>query len=1036
MGDAMEPIKFRCPNPRCGKKLSAPGERVGKKGRCPRCGTVLRVTAGEAEILRLPEPARQPPREQKVPPPPRPPIRIACPSCRTNLLVRAGMAGELITCPRCREFIRVPDVVEAEAAEEGEAELEVVEEEEAGKVGRWARVEALELEPLEEPVRGEQRRVTEAPRPLLLRIFWPATATGWVVSLSIHVGILILLALITVARIRLPSEKVLRAEVEALVARRTMAPELRREYGPQERPSDVDVDTGMPSLSAELPIAEQIELPGAEDTSAEGITLPTIGVSSPYGVRDDAGRIKATAAYGGALASENAVEAGLRWLAAVQEPDGSWDGEKFGGLSGYEPALTGLSLMAFLGAGYTQRAGIHATVVKKGIDYLISQQGSDGSITRYMYNHGIATLALCEAYGMTREERLKGPAQKGLEFIVEARKPGEGWRYWPQPDISDLSVTGWQLMALKSGILAGLEVPMTPIDDAMKWIETLSSQAGLVGYTNRDNPTMAMTAVGVLCRQLFGYSRYSPLVERPVRRIRANLPIWRRERGAETPVNFYYWYYATLALFNYGGEEWRGWNAKMRDILVDNQVASGAYDGSWEPVGEWCKSGGRIYASALAVMTLEVYYRYLPIYELARQEFEEASEESYFYGQRLYEGVSEAWLKYQSMVNLGKGESVEGLILAEEAREGYESFVEWLETRAELSEEEKPSADLLLAEANYRLATLYYSREDYDRAEEIISGFETRFPQYGEEYKLVYLQSLVNMGRSADSRMVGNVGMAEEYRERAIEPFLGREAPRGRGLEVLVWAGDSYRAHDKNYSRALELYGRALENYGEMIDYAARVPEVRLKMLECYVRLEDWSEAERTGKELAKQSFRKTSYAEAAFGLFARIGDELYLREQNAAAAVPFYEGALRQFGPGEKEPEKLSVKVKLGNCYIAVEKWVQAVGIYEELIEKYPGAEGVLRNLSRAYKGAGMYGKAKARLIELQELLKRGSLEYLRVRYEIAEVHYLAGEYELCYDSIALTKELYPSLGDRELQRGFEELERKAWRAMKGQPT
>jgi len=1040
----MEPLKFRCPNPRCRKKLSAPAARVGKRAKCPKCGTVLRVTEGEPEVVRLPEPEQQPPRPQQVPPPPRAPVRMTCPSCRTSLLVRADMGGELITCPRCREFITVPEILEEAAAEgaatgepEGEVELEVIDEEEPERVGGWAPAEALELEPLEEPERAEGRPAGEgAPRPLLLRILWPATATGWAVSLSIHVLILVLLALITVATIRKTDESLLRAEVEAVVIKRTMAPELGRDFGPEELPSDVNVDTGMPSLSANLPIAEVIQMPGADDSSVEGITVPTIGVSSPFGLRDRAGRVKATAAYGGSLSSENAVEAGLRWLASVQEPEGYWAGEKFGGLRGYEPALTGLSLMAFLGAGYTHRSGIHAPVVKKGLDYLVSTQGNDGSITRYMYNHGIGALALCEAYGMTRDESLKGPAQQAASFIVGAQKGGEGWRYNPNYETSDTSVTGWQLMALKSAILAGLEVPKKPINEALAWLESMSRVDGHVKYVAEGNATNATTAVGAYCRELFGYSRYSPFVEKPVRRIRANLPIWSREgRGVNAEVNFYYWYYATLALFNYGGEDWRVWNSKMRDILVDNQVGGGEFSGSWEPVGQWCSQGGRVYATAMAIMALEVYYRYLPLYEIPRDEFEEASEKSLYYGQRLYDGASQAWLRYQSMVNRGERDSVEALRLAEESKKGYGDFLEWLETKAELSEDDKPSVDVLEAEANYRLATLYYAGQDYDRTEELISKLDSEFPDYGDTDGLVYLQALVDIGRSEDSRLLGDVKQAEYYRDKAVEGFVDRGAPRSRGFEVLVWAGDSFRSHDKNYMRALELYGWALQEYSDIVDYLPRFPEVRLKVVECYVRMEAWPQAVSEAGKLTKHPFWKTEYDEAAFGLFVRIGDHLYLSEEEPGAAVPFYEGALRQLGAGKRNSDKLAVKVKLGSCYLASGKYSQAVGIYEELINKYPDSRGVLGNLAEAYKGAGSYEKAKARLIELQELLKRGSLEYLRNRYEIAEVHYLAKQYQLCHDSIALTKELYPSLGDRELQRKFKELEQKAWHALKGPP-
>jgi hypothetical protein len=244
----------------------------------------------------------------------------------------------------------------------------------------------------------------------------------------------------------------------------------------------------------------------------------------------------------------------------------------------------------------------------------------------FIYNHAIATLAMCEAYWMTRNPRYKKPAQEGLNFLAMARNPYLAWRYEPRGGENDTSVTGWCVMALKSGKFAGLEVDPAALDGARLWIDKMTDpQFGQVGYNftggvpsrpegkqDRFPPekSQSMTAVGVLSRIFLGED---PRTSEPIRK-GADLcvalpPVWNPDDGS---IDMYYWYYGTLAMFQVGGAPWKKWNAAMVPAIVksQHQKGSGARTGSWDPLGVWGDDGGRVYSTAVMVMCLEVYYRY------------------------------------------------------------------------------------------------------------------------------------------------------------------------------------------------------------------------------------------------------------------------------------------------------------------------------------------------------------------------------------------------------------------------------------------
>ncbi|MBX7168183.1 MAG: terpene cyclase/mutase family protein [Pirellulales bacterium] len=325
------------------------------------------------------------------------------------------------------------------------------------------------------------------------------------------------------------------------------------------------------------------------------------------------------AAGGGDGASEQAVARGLRWLAAHQQPDGGWDFDHTKGPCrgmcrnpGQSPSTTGatgVALLAFLGAGQTHLAGEYQDVVRQGLYYLgnhtlVTPQGGDlreGS----MYGHALAAWALCEAFALSDDPALGQLAQQAVDFMVYAQDAGGGgWRYTPgQP--GDLSVTGWHFMALKAAQLGYRQIPPQTLERATRFLDSVQGERGArYGYQDGSG-TETMTAVGLLCRMFAGCRRDDPGLVAGCEYLSGLGP---------ASDNMYFNYYATQVLFHHGGPRWQAWNAAMKPLLLQTQATEGHESGSWYFSGGKCEKGGRLFSTALAVMTLEVYYRYLPLY--------------------------------------------------------------------------------------------------------------------------------------------------------------------------------------------------------------------------------------------------------------------------------------------------------------------------------------------------------------------------------------------------------------------------------------
>ncbi len=416
---------------------------------------------------------------------------------------------------------------------------------------------------------------------------------------------------------------------------------------PEPEPEPQPEPEPLPPLpQPEVPaVTESIAKPGQEEqgTRVIGGDKPKPASGSAYAHRTGEAKAKALGDYGGDAQTENAVERGLAWLIRHQQPDGSWSSNQFNRLCKGEircdgvgrwdvpldVSMTSLAMLCFQGAGSTHEGGKYQESIGAALEYLLKTQQQDGLFlqpsqqTNYymMYNQGIATFALAELYAMTQDTRLCKPVELAVGFICRAQQTSGSWDYSnAKTGRYDTSITGWQVMALKSAQAAGIEIPSAVIYRCARFIDHVTIPSGEVIYSNlepapgRKGP--GMVAVGLASAQFMGFTNDDPLRRRQAALLLGHKPDWERIQRPKLLNSVYHWYYATLAMFQFGGREWEQWNRAMKKTLLDHQRRGGCRDGSWDPVdGFWGKVGGRIYATTLNILNLEVYYRYLPVHQ-------------------------------------------------------------------------------------------------------------------------------------------------------------------------------------------------------------------------------------------------------------------------------------------------------------------------------------------------------------------------------------------------------------------------------------
>ncbi len=476
---------------------------------------------------------------------------------------------------------------------------------------------------------------------------WLRQAPSWLTSLVVHVMVILILGILWLPT---QTQEVPNVIAENLDADNEQVEEVSDE--PLEEITEVNLSEMTEQVQTETTV-ENVEVAQTLDTSSaamdveladintdqkmlDGNLLKSVGAATgnDFSGRGDAqAKAALLAAGGGSPGSEKAVGLALEWLANHQLPDGSWSFDhrvgpcqgrcgnpgSLGGKS--RKGSTGMALLPFLGAGQTHKKGKYSKNIYRGLMFLGMQQKPDGSFHEpggSMYSHGICSIALCEAYAMTQDKGLQRGAQAAINFIVMAQDPtGGGWRYSPK-QAGDTSVVGWQVMALKSGHMGYLAIPPQTIAGANNFLNTVQSDSGAqYGYTAPGTGD-ARTAVGLLCRMYMGWKKDHDALQRGADIL---------SRKGPSKSNMYYNYYATQVMHHLEGDRWKKWNDVMRDQLVDSQDQAGHEKGSWFFKGgdHGAERGGRLYTTCMCCMTLEVYYRHLPIYrkQAAEDDFDE-----------------------------------------------------------------------------------------------------------------------------------------------------------------------------------------------------------------------------------------------------------------------------------------------------------------------------------------------------------------------------------------------------------------------------
>lgn len=475
----------------------------------------------------------------------------------------------------------------------------------------------------------------------LLVLFNLRVLPGWMTSALLHMAGILILALLYLPV--LPSDTF----QEIFLTRDDQVDELEELVEEVIEPTDMEMvtDEVVTTVSPSMEVLDQVtnistnddveaalinvELSDYSETTApRSDMLAVVGSYTGTGFegRGQAARAGMLRAAGGTKESEEAVSRSLKWFSKHQLYDGGWSFdhrlgpcqsrcENPGTLKDARIGATAMALLPFLGAGQTHQEGSYKDQVRRGLYFLVNsmeiKENDLGDLWEpggQMYSHALATIVLCEAYGMSQDPELVQPAQMAVNYLMWAQNKNDGgWRYTADDLVGDTSVVGWVLMALKSAHMAyHLEVREQTISGAVNFFDTVQKDNGSkYSYVAPAAPQPAVTAIGLLCRMYLGWEKGHVALQQGVDYLAEIGPLQQ---------DFYFKYYATQVMRHIGGERWVSWNEVMREHLIATQADQGHERGSWHMADNHGASGGRHYCTSMATMILEVYYRHMPVY--------------------------------------------------------------------------------------------------------------------------------------------------------------------------------------------------------------------------------------------------------------------------------------------------------------------------------------------------------------------------------------------------------------------------------------
>lgn len=308
-------------------------------------------------------------------------------------------------------------------------------------------------------------------------------------------------------------------------------------------------------------------------------------------------------------ATERIIKGALRYLASKQNGNGSWnadDGDR------QETAITGYVLISFLAAGQLPDEGEFGKNVSNGLNFLLTTMRADGTwqqVGHYMYGHGVATIALAELYGQTKDTRIKPKLEAAINLIVACQNEQGGWRYNPRVADADISVTVLQVVALRAAKNAGLDVPQATIDRAVKYVLSCyhKGSGGFTYQARGRDPGFARTAAAIYSLQVCGQ------YELPEVKAGSKYLFDKRE---DRQWFTYGHFYAAPAQYMVGGETWEKWYGHIRETLTRDGVFKQNGDLIfWEPRWDGGRGVGPVYCTSVYAMMLSMPYHYMPLYQ-------------------------------------------------------------------------------------------------------------------------------------------------------------------------------------------------------------------------------------------------------------------------------------------------------------------------------------------------------------------------------------------------------------------------------------